>query len=51
MSKKVIEHSEETKKKRRKIEEKLRKDLTERQIHGLAELLEIDDTQQVKDQE
>jgi hypothetical protein len=40
--KKTVEHSEETKKKRRKIEEKLRRELTEDQVDGLAKLLQID---------
>jgi uncharacterized membrane protein len=44
MSKKIVVHSEETKKVRRKIENKLRKELTEKQIIGLANLLEIDET-------
>ena len=35
-------HSEETKKLRRKIEDKMRKELTESQIVGLANLLQID---------
>ena len=44
--KKLVEHSEETKKKRRKIEEKLRREFTEEQVDGLAKLLQIETTPQ-----
>lgn len=40
--KKIIEHSEETKKKRRKIEEFLRKTCPEEKIDAIAVLLDID---------
>ena len=44
--KKTVFHSEETKKKRRKIEEKLRREFTEDQVDGLVKLLQIDTTPQ-----
>lgn len=45
-----MEHSEETKKKRRKIEEVLRKSCTEEEILALAVLLKVDknDTEEKK---